>query len=126
MIVKKLPPSSIKDGALPHLLGAAAVPAGFYQIYHYVHVLYHIQIEISFRIAWRRSFNDNLFCNQSTIDSQALIGTGSLSCTSGCNGTLGNMSFYCTDYSEVEDWTAGGRTYQTTISTPEFEAMLVN
>ena len=92
----------------------------------YICYILYVQIEISFRIAWRRSFDDNLFCNQSTIDSQALIGTGSLSCTSGCVGTLGYMSFYCTDFSEVEDWTAGGRTYQTTIFTPEFEAMLVS
>ena len=82
----------------------------------------YLQIEISFRIAWRRG---SALCDQSTIDSQALIGGGSLSCTSGCVGTLGDMSFYCTDYSETEDWTAGGRTYQTTIFTPEFEATLV-
>ena len=82
----------------------------------------YLQIEISFRIAWRRG---SAFCNQSTIDSQALIGGGSLSCTSGCIGTLGDMSFYCTDFSETEDWTAGGRTYQTNISTPEFEATSV-
>ena len=88
----------------------------------YICYILYVQIEISFRIGWRRG---TAFCNQSTIDSQALIGVGSLSCTSGCNGTLGDMSFYCTDYSETEDWTAGGRTYQTTISTPEFEATLV-
>ena len=85
-----------------------------------------VQIEISFRIAWRRSYAGNLFCDQSTIDSQALIGGGSLSCISGCYDTLGNMTFYCTDYSEVEDWTVGARTYQTTIFTPEFEAVLVS
>ena len=67
-----------------------------------------LQIEISHRIAWRRS---RVGCTQSTIDSRALIGGGTLYCRSGCSGSVGSMNFYCTDFSTSEDWSAGERSY---------------
>ena len=69
-----------------------------------------LQIEITHRVAWRASFG-GFYCNQTTITSRNLIGGGTLSCESGCNGTIGSMSFYCTDFSTSGDWTTGGRTY---------------
>ena len=70
-----------------------------------------LQIEITHRVAWRAS-RHQFYCDQTTISSQALLpGEGNLVCQSGCSETVGNMSFYCTDFSTSEDWTTGGRTY---------------
>ncbi|XP_071952867.1 integrin beta-like protein C [Antedon mediterranea] len=63
------------------------------------------QIEISWRISWRRS---SQYCNETTIANQQLLGGGSLSCTNGCSGSV-SLSFYCTDFSTTEDWTTGVR-----------------
>ena len=67
-----------------------------------------LQIEITHRIAWRRS---NYYCTQATIDAQQLLGAGSLVCQSGCSGTVGSMQYYCTDFSTTENWSAGQRSY---------------
>ena len=81
-----------------------------------------LQIEINFRIAWRRSFG-GLFCDQEIIDdSERLIGSGSLDCRIGCIGNVGSMQFHCIDFSQIEDWTAGGRSYRFNTSALEFEA----
>ena len=72
-----------------------------------------LQIEITHRVAWRAS-SDGHYCNETTISSQNLLSLGwryYLVCQSGCSGTVGNMSFYCTGFSTSEDWTTGGRTY---------------
>ena len=75
------------------------------------HSVHSMQIEITHRVAWRASVH-RFHCNQTTISSQALLpGEGDLVCQSGCSGTVGNMSFYCTVFSTSEDWTTGGRTY---------------
>ena len=71
-----------------------------------------LQIEIIHRVAWRASFRfGEVYCDQTTISSQTLLYGGDLVCQSGCSGIVGNMSFYCTDFSISEDWTTGGRTY---------------
>ena len=70
-----------------------------------------LQIEISHRIAWRRSSSVGGSCSQSTIDSRALIGGGTLYCRSGCSGSVGDLTYYCTDFSTSEDWSAGERSY---------------
>ena len=66
------------------------------------------QIEITHRVAWRASV---VYCNLTTISSQTLLYGGNLVCQSGCSGTVGSMSFYCTGFSTSGDWTTGGRTY---------------
>jgi hypothetical protein len=81
-------------------------------------------IEITHRVAWRRSLQTH-HCESSTISQQTLLsGEGSLACTVGCSGTLGAMSYYCTDFSEAEDWTVGERTYLANVGlqTTRFEA----
>ena len=63
-------------------------------------------------MAWRRDRSDTGgYCGQSTIDSQVLLATrsGNLECREGCTGTIGSMSYYCTDYSLIENWAAGER-----------------
>ena len=70
-----------------------------------------LQIEITHRIAWRRSSGAGGSCSQSTIDNRVLIGGGTLQCQDGCSGSVGSMSYYCTDFSTLEDWSAGERTY---------------
>ena len=82
-----------------------------------------LQIEITHRVAWRAS-SGGVYCNQATITSRNLIaGQGTLSCQSGCSGTIGSMSFYCTGFSISEDWTTGERTYTyIATGTTSFEA----
>ena len=70
-------------------------------------------MEISFQISWRRSWSNNKYCDSSTIASGTLIGdysANSLSCYSGCSGTVGSLRFKCTDFSISEDWSYGGNT----------------
>ena len=68
-----------------------------------------LQIEITHRVAWSAT---RYRCDQTTVSSQTLIsGEGNLMCQSGCSGTVGRMSFYCTNFSTSGDWTTGGRTY---------------
>ena len=70
-----------------------------------------LQIEITHRVAWRASRIGN-YCDQTTISSQDLLASGGyLVCESGCSEIMGNMSYYCTDFSISEDWTTGERTY---------------
>ena len=74
-------------------------------------VLYTIQMEISFHISWRRSFNSEAFCDQSVINSGELIGVdGELTCSEGCSGSISRLRFRCTDFSHEEDWSFGENT----------------
>ena len=50
-------------------------------------------------------------CSQNTVDNRVLIGTGTLSCEAGCNGSVGSMNYYCTDFSISDNWSTGERTY---------------
>ncbi|KAL3868276.1 hypothetical protein ACJMK2_041103, partial [Sinanodonta woodiana] len=65
------------------------------------------QIEINYRISWRRSAGSH-FCNAGLIQNGTLlVGEGRLDCISGCSGTITNLNYLCTDFSETEDWTTG-------------------
>ena len=80
-----------------------------------------LQVIISFRIGWRRSFSDETECYQSTISSGQLIGPhGELECVynSPCSGKVGLLYFKCTDFSVKEDWTTGTNSFQYTFVTP--------
>jgi hypothetical protein len=69
-----------------------------------------IQMEITFRISWRRSFNSLAYCDQSTIVNDQLIGTnGNVQCEQGCSGTISDVRYRCTDFSVEEDWSFGER-----------------
>ena len=74
-----------------------------------------MQVFITHRIAWRRDTSEGM-CSRETIEMENLIGRGSLICQTGCTGTIGTLNYYCTDYSEVDNWSAGERTYTYTFS----------
>ena len=81
-------------------------------------------MEISHQISWSRSGDS--FCDDTTITSGTLIGPGgNLECQVGCFGTVGSMQYYCTDYSETEDWSTGSRSYSYTFTSgvTQFEAL---
>ncbi|KAK3576975.1 hypothetical protein CHS0354_005978 [Potamilus streckersoni] len=64
------------------------------------------KIEILYRLNWRRSGAH--FCNESTISSGTILAGGSLSCFKNCNeSTIAVLNYFCTDFSETEDWTTG-------------------
>lgn len=77
------------------------------------------KVEITFRMAWRRSFSGYTYCDRSTIDQGSLVANlGSVVCFKCQPGywlasdiNMGDTSFVCTDFSEQEDWTQGERTF---------------
>ncbi|KAK3579265.1 hypothetical protein CHS0354_033343 [Potamilus streckersoni] len=84
------------------------------------------QIKISYRLSWRRSYSSDHFCDSSHISSGDLRpGEGSLICSRGCIGTVTELAYRCTDFSETEDWTTGTRTflYNLTTASPEISLM---
>ncbi|XP_068721857.1 uncharacterized protein [Montipora capricornis] len=73
-------------------------------------------LKMTFRLGFRRSFSSSYFCNQNTISSGSLLGSGgswnadcvSYSYSYLCNSRkIGDTGFRCTDYSTVEDWSIG-------------------
>ncbi|CAC5391943.1 unnamed protein product [Mytilus coruscus] len=67
-------------------------------------------VKISYRLAFRRSFSGNFYCDEASISS-LLSGGDPLVCLYGCSGNIiTSMSYYCTDYSVDEDWSSGERT----------------
>ena len=79
-----------------------------------------LQIMINHRIAWRRSYSANTECEESHKDTTRLFYASSgniLNCIEGCSGAVGEMSFFCTDFSLFEDWVTGERSYIYNIST---------
>ena len=79
----------------------------------------HFQVIITFRIGWRRSYNSDTFCDQSTISSGQLIGiNGYLQCRDRCDGSIGSLQFRCTDFSANEDWTIGTNSFEYTFPIP--------
>ena len=81
-----------------------------------------LQVEITHRIAWRKTHTQ---CTQASIDAATLLdrGSGRLVCRSGCSGNIGDLSYFCTDFSETDNWSAGERTYSynfTTVTTQLF------
>ena len=78
------------------------------------------QVRISFRIAWRRSYQQT-YCDEDVKAGDVLIGppdAGVLECVEGCGSgpvRVGDVKFHCTDYSELEDWSSGVRNYMYTF-----------
>lgn len=81
-------------------------------------------MEITHRIAWRRDSRQGGNCTNVAIDDKTLLGTGDLVCQVGCNVTVGSMTYFCNDFSETNNWSAGQRTYERNIgkSLTYFEA----
>ena len=72
-----------------------------------------------FRIAWRRSYQ-RTYCDDDVKESGELIGpsdAGTLNCVDCSEDKIrvGDVYFYCTDYSETEDWSSGTRSYSFTF-----------
>ncbi|CAC5383898.1 unnamed protein product [Mytilus coruscus] len=66
-------------------------------------------------VSWRRDYSTHTQCDASTKDIHDLIGygTGDMVCLDGCGfstAKIGTMEFYCTDFSEDENWTSGENT----------------
>ena len=80
-----------------------------------------LQIMITHRIAWRRSWTSgNTQCEEShkNTTTQFYASSGNnLNCIVGCSGVVGAMAFFCTDFSLFEDWVTGERSYIYNIGT---------
>ena len=66
-----------------------------------------MQIEITYHVSWRRTFSGGR-CDSSNVGS-TLRGGSTLSCLSGCSGSITSMSYICTDFSIDENWSFGER-----------------
>ena len=74
-----------------------------------------LKVEFSYKIAWRRS-SQSPVCTEEDIRKQTLQpGEKSWDCVQGCSGTISAAPYFCTDYSELEDWTQGEYTFQYTF-----------
>jgi hypothetical protein len=66
--------------------------------------------------SWNRG---SYFCDQSTINSNTLIGpSSSIACRQGCTiagESIGNTQFYCTAFSASENWSYGEKKFTFTI-----------
>ena len=84
-------------------------------------------MQITHRIAWKRDSSEGGMCTQATVDAQStLLGGNSiyqLACQRGCSGNIANFSYYCTDFSIIDNWSAGERTYTYNFTEPSFEAV---
>ncbi|XP_052062244.1 integrin beta-like protein C isoform X2 [Mytilus californianus] len=75
------------------------------------------QIEINYRVGFRRSRALHM-CDENTIQNGTLLsGEGALTCLKGCSGSITTMSYYCTDFSTTEDWTTGTNSVKYNLST---------
>ena len=74
-----------------------------------------VPVEITQRFGWRRDYSPLTRCNDHTISTGNLTGeAGDLLCTSGCataGQNLGSVQVYCTDYSIMNNWMVGERSY---------------
>ncbi|KAL4240889.1 hypothetical protein ACF0H5_001671 [Mactra antiquata] len=67
------------------------------------------EIIIDYRISWRLSYSSRHYCDDNTILTGDELGGGSdtIECFSGCDVVIGTLTYQCTDYNVVEDWTSG-------------------
>ena len=95
-------------------MSSAAVVTGALRVRIYSSVQ---QVEIHFRISWRKSFSGRTQCNNDVIAAGTYIGpAGSyLDCFYGCHGQITSMDYKCTDFSIQEDWSAGEKSYKYTF-----------
>ncbi|XP_078682455.1 uncharacterized protein LOC144916927 [Branchiostoma floridae x Branchiostoma belcheri] len=67
-------------------------------------------VDFTYRIGWRRSSQSR--CDQNSIDNRTLIsGSGSWTSAAGSH----QASYYCTDYSDQEDWQQGEGAFSLTF-----------
>ena len=76
-----------------------------------------MQIIFNHRIAWRRSSSGNTCSEAERGNTEIVFGGGQLVCDIGCSGTVGSLGYFCTDFSALEDWTSGERSFAYSIST---------
>ena len=77
------------------------------------------QLRFTFRLAFRRSFSSSYYCDQSTIGSGSLRGSGGswrAKCNYCSSTTIASTGFHCTDYSSNEDWSVGENNFNYTFS----------
>ena len=77
------------------------------------------QLRFTFRLAFRRSFSSSYYCDQNTIVSRSLLGSGGSSyakCNYCSSTTIVSTGFRCTDYSSNEDWSMGENNFNYTFS----------
>ncbi|CAH1781810.1 unnamed protein product [Owenia fusiformis] len=77
---------------------------------------------ITYRYAVRGSTDEGTRCDKNTITSRVITGpSGIIECKRGCRGTISNVKFQCTDFSQREDWTQGIKTFQKFFKGPTAE-----
>lgn len=81
-----------------------------------------VPVRITYRIGWRRSYTwSDVRCDQTKVEMGTILNEGraELVCQQGCSGSIADMSFRCTDYSEQENWSFGENDNDVTLPYPE-------
>ena len=71
-----------------------------------------------YHISWSRDSSQGGNCNNDTVASGNLIGSGTLACHYGCSGTITQMSYICTDFSIDDNWSFGEHRLTYNITEP--------
>ena len=88
------------------------------------------QIVLTHHISWTRTSNEGGDCDETVVMDRGLLGheyNDGLDCSLACEDVydtecscpedsvrIGDLSYYCTDYSIEDNWAAGERSYNTT------------
>ncbi|CAC5400899.1 unnamed protein product [Mytilus coruscus] len=77
------------------------------------------QIEITYKLSFRRDYGGHSCKVYDMFNSDVTFGGGGqLECYTGCHSaSLADMSYYCTDFSEKDNWTYGQRTVNVSLPT---------
>ena len=67
-------------------------------------------MQISYYISWKGSTAPGSRCSSSTVGNDTLVqGEGNIACLYGCSSIITEMTFYCTEFSNVDNWSFGSR-----------------
>ncbi|XP_053395504.1 uncharacterized protein LOC123523715 isoform X3 [Mercenaria mercenaria] len=74
------------------------------------------QITVNFRISWA-FYHAN--CDAQTVVNRSPLTSVSMSCITGCSGTIGSLAFYCTDF-KTGAWSSGMNSFTYNPSVNQF------
>ncbi|XP_062587636.1 uncharacterized protein LOC134249283 [Saccostrea cucullata] len=74
------------------------------------------EVIITFRMAWRRTYNSRTRCDRTTVEDGGIIANlGNVVCYNCSPTTISDVGIVCTDFSLLEDWMQGERSFTYTF-----------
>lgn len=95
------------------------MPKSYFARYSFIVFVLFQQFEITYKVSFRRDYGSHSCTVNDLFNSDVTFGGGGqLICYSGCNSaSLADMSYYCTDFSEKDNWTYGQNTVNVSLPT---------